>query len=873
MNHRYTFILALGISGNVFGQAPENDLCTEATLLQLVGAAGCPAAAVQGTTADANGDGATPTCDGGAAIQDVWYRFNTTGFENPFSLQLEAGSATHYAVQVFSGDCDGAQLGCFGGSPAFISLPALQAGSDHLIRVFTNTDLGAPGTFSLCVSGVAGNSACGTTVYDNGGPGGNYSLGLLPYEEVFTYCPDNGAVQAINLAFTEFNTRSSDNVRIYNGPDINSPLMGNFSGNLNGSLPGPFQSTHPSGCITLRFNYNSFLANAAGWAAQLTCCSLPLVLAEPTSNGPVCEGATLQLQAGTDQGTSYAWTGPNGFTSTEQDPIIPDFGPANVGQYTVVVGTGIPGCSVNPASLLVTVVQPPSTLEASSNVAQLCGPGTVDLSALANTTVVALDEGFEGFPAAGWGTSGSGVTAATNEEYFLEGQRSVRLTHGTDANGHYGTTTSINLAGISDPVLRFSHICALEQGFDYGFVDISVNGGASWSPLPATTYLGANNANFTGGNVRFSRNSFAGWQSQFAGAASTPGAGPATALWQTEEFDLSAYATSTDLRIRFRITSDFSINYYGWLIDQVSIGGEAGVTYAWSADPAGFESTEQAPAGIAVENSTTYTVTASTGAGCSISEQVFVEVLGAEPVIIGPAAITRCAGIPFDLSAEALGGEPPFTYVWSNGGTVVGAGPDLIGLILTTSATVQLTVTDASGCARSTEVEVTIGPPPNVTLAAQDDACVDWEPFALEGGSPAGGTYLVNGVPTTFFDPGAGPGVYTVVYSFTDANGCTATAQRPLLVEACTGVEELDAFGLTMYPNPATNVLHVTADMGRFDIHLLDAAGRLVHSEGLDVSNDRERVIALDRFVNGMYSVVITTDDGQRWTKRLVIAR
>jgi len=598
-----------------------------------------------------------------------------------------------------------------------------------------------------------------------------------------------------------------------------------------------------------------------------------VVVVSPTSNSPVCQGGTLVLDPGPTSGTTFLWSGPNGFTSTEQNPEIPGFDLANVGAYSVTASAGVPGCSSSSTSTVATVTLPPSALSASASESLLCGPGSVDLNAQATTSINALQQGFETFPAAGWGTSGSAVSAATNTEYFAEGTRSVRLSYAADANGHYGMTSDINLVLTPNAILSFQHICALEQGWDYGFVDYSLNGGASWSPLPANTYQGANNSNFTGGNVRFSRNSAAAWQNQFTGSGSTPGAGPATALWQLETFNLAQFASSPSFRIRFRITADASINYYGWLIDDVRVNGEAIPTYAWSSDPAGFTSTLQNPTDVAVANTTTFTVTASTAPGCGLTESVVVELLGSVPSINGPAQITRCVGVPFDLTSTLTGGEAPFTYVWSSAGSVIGAGPNLVGLILNNSTTVVLTVTDASGCQNTATVQVTVAPPPTVTLGAFTSACVNWEPFPLSGGLPAGGTYVVNGVPTTNFNPALGVGVYTVVYQFTDANGCSASAQRTLLVDACTGIDDLDAIGLSVYPNPATNMLYVTANAGRYDIEILDAAGRLVISSGLDVSNDRERAIPLDVCVNGMYAVVITTDDGRRYSKRLVIAK
>ncbi|WP_205943428.1 DUF2341 domain-containing protein [Pedobacter polaris] len=56
------------------------------------------------------------------------------------------------------------------------------------------------------------------------------------------------------------------------------------------------------------------------------------------SNGPVCVGTTLNLTATTVSGGIYAWTGPNGFTSSLQNPTL-TYGTAYAGIYMVEVTT------------------------------------------------------------------------------------------------------------------------------------------------------------------------------------------------------------------------------------------------------------------------------------------------------------------------------------------------------------------------------------------------------------------------------------------------------------------------------------------------------------------------------------------------------
>ncbi|PWA07409.1 DUF7948 domain-containing protein [Flavobacterium psychrotolerans] len=60
-----------------------------------------------------------------------------------------------------------------------------------------------------------------------------------------------------------------------------------------------------------------------------------------SSNSPICIGSSLELKA--SGGTNYSWTGPNGFTSNEQNPIILKANAANSGQYNCAI-TGTGGC-------------------------------------------------------------------------------------------------------------------------------------------------------------------------------------------------------------------------------------------------------------------------------------------------------------------------------------------------------------------------------------------------------------------------------------------------------------------------------------------------------------------------------------------------
>ncbi|MEI8201381.1 MAG: glycine-rich domain-containing protein [Bacteroidota bacterium] len=87
------------------------------------------------------------------------------------------------------------------------------------------------------------------------------------------------------------------------------------------------------------------------WSAQ-GCASLsrtpvvidikPVPVVSALSNSPLCGTSTLNLTG--EGGVSYSWSGPNSFSSTEQNPIITNVTTANAGRYFVTV-TGENGCT------------------------------------------------------------------------------------------------------------------------------------------------------------------------------------------------------------------------------------------------------------------------------------------------------------------------------------------------------------------------------------------------------------------------------------------------------------------------------------------------------------------------------------------------
>jgi gliding motility-associated-like protein len=104
-----------------------------------------------------------------------------------------------------------------------------------------------------------------------------------------------------------------------------------------------------------------------------------------TSNSPgtptICQGDTLKLfSSDTTSPVTYFWSGPNSFTSRDQNPIITNVLPAAIGQYTVFATyDGISSCVSN---IVISVsVTPTPSLSSSSNSPLCTGTDTLFLQA------------------------------------------------------------------------------------------------------------------------------------------------------------------------------------------------------------------------------------------------------------------------------------------------------------------------------------------------------------------------------------------------------------------------------------------------------------------------------------------------------------
>ena len=164
-----------------------------------------------------------------------------------------------------------------------------------------------------------------------------------------------------------------------------------------------------------------------------------------SANGPICSGSTLNLSASTTSpGTAtWSWTGPGGFVSTLQNPVISNATVSASGTYAVTVT--IDGCISAVSTTNVLVDQTPETPIVNSN-APICSGNTLALSATTGTTglVTWLWTGPNGFSSSVQNPSIPDVTTVSSGIYSV-----VATSIASGCSSLTGSTTVVVVSGLN----------------------------------------------------------------------------------------------------------------------------------------------------------------------------------------------------------------------------------------------------------------------------------------------------------------------------------------------------------------------------------------------------------------------------------------
>jgi large repetitive protein len=562
----------------------------------------------------------------------------------------------------------------------------------------------------------------------------------------------------------------------FNGTPLTRTVMSNSAGFV--ILTNLGAGTYDN----IRVTSNGCTSNSVG----------PFTLTDPnppatpttSSNAPFCEGGSLNMNANSaTPGVSYTWTGPNGFTSTLQNPVINPVSATASGTYNVIATLN--NCQSAPAPLSVLIYPRPAAPSVSSAIT-ICEDESINLSS---------GTSFPGAVTYSW-TGPNGFTSTVpnpsigNATLAMGGAYSVTITSITGSCTSPAATVPVTV----NPVPNISgHSFTNPTNCGSSTGTITLNG-----LFPSRTYA-----------VRYLKN---GTPVTATVISNATGNLVITGLTAGTYSDISVTLTGcTSNTIGPVVLADPnppappSVSTTAPVCQgenfQLNASSVAGAVYAW-AGPNSFTSTQQNPvinsASLAAGGSYSVIATLNNCPSQPASINVVIHPRPLAPTL--PPTVTTCLNETIRLtSTSSFAGALSYAWTGPNGFTSNQQNPEIPNATAGMAGTYTLTVTSVTGsCASpSSSLNVVILPLPNITSSSHINPI---------GCGTATGSIILNGlianqVYTVYYRKNAGAiatetitannagsliisgmtaGVYTDV--MVSRNGCNSNIAGPFLL-------------------------------------------------------------------------------------------
>jgi len=154
--------------------------------------------------------------------------------------------------------------------------------------------------------------------------------------------------------------------------------------------------------------------------------------------------------------------------------------------------------------------------------------------------------------------------------------------------------------------------------------------------------------------------------------------------------------------------------------------------------------------------------------------------------------------------------------------------------------------TSSLGCDSVIALDLTVNVLPTVSLSLDTTLCENGSPLDLTNYvSPIGGTFTGLGVTGNNFDPASSSaGSFAINYTYTDLNGCIGSSVDSITVDICSGLNDNETLNLTLYPNPASNILHLNGLQNQSLVSIYDVTGKMVLQVEVDKNSNNSINIA-----------------------------
>ncbi len=601
----------------------------------------------------------------------------------------------------------------------------------------------------------------------------------------------------------------------------------------------------------------------------------------PASNSPICAGSAINLTTSTVSGATYSWTGPNGFTSSSQNPTLSASTTAMGGTYSLIVSAN--GCSSAAGTANVTVSN--SVTPAVSS-AVTAGSNPTCTGQAITFTATPTNGGTS--PTYQWQVNGTNV--GTNSPTFS----SSSLTNGqvvtcimspnsSCASPSSATSTAITISVASSfvPGVQVSLSSGSNpscSGEAITFDAAATNGGST------PTYQWQVNGNTVGTGPTYSSSSLAnGSIVTCILTSSLSCASPATANSNSTTLSINQNVTPS---VVSAITAGSNPSCTGQPVTFTATPTNGGTSpsYQWQVNGNNVGTNSPTYSSSSLTNGQVVTCVMTSNAACaspstSTSSGIAMQISSVTPAVsttITAGSNPICAGSPVSFSANATNGGTAPSYQWYvNGIAVSGATTTFYSSSnLVNGDVVTCSLTSNESCVTTSTVNsigitMTVNQIPGTPVITQNG-------LVLTSSAPTGNQWYLNGVAiagaTSQSYTATQNGNYTVVVS---NSGCTSPASANSIVST-VGINEAvnNGTSFVIYPNPNNGkftVVFSTTEIMHYTITLHNAIGQVIYEEELkDFTGYFTKNFDVIDLGKGEYFLTIENSKHQRMEKVIV---
>lgn len=582
-----------------------------------------------------------------------------------------------------------------------------------------------------------------------------------------------------------------------------------------------------------------------------------------STNSPVCSGYSINLSTSTVVNTTYAWSGPNSFSSTAQNPTISGSTVAMSGTYNLIVTAN--GCSSTAGST--SVIVNPSLI---SNVSIALTAGTNPTCASSPVTFTATPTNGGTMPSYQWKING--VNAGTNS----------------------ATLTPVSLVNndVITCVLTSNEPCAYIATAESNAITMSVTSFV----VPSVSIVANSNPACTNSNVTFTVSSTNGGSSpsyQWILNGSNVGTNSPIYNTVTTNNDVvtcimtsnsicASTPTATSNAITMMVTSTATPSVAIALTSGTnpSCAGSAltftatptndgtTLTYQWKVNGANVGTNNPTYASTTFANNDVITCVMTSNSPCATtatvtSNAITVSITNSSTpsLVISPSSNPACAGTIVTFTTAITNGGANPTFVWNLNGGPVGTGTTYSSSFLTSLDVVSCTMLSNATClttqtANSNNIAMTVNSPTTPAISTtitsgENPSCqgsnISFAASATNGGISPTYQWQINGVNV---------GTNSVTFSSTSLMNNDIVTCILISNAGCVSTPTAASTGIAMIVNPIPTTPIISVLAGGTTLTSSSPTGNQWYFNGMLIMGATQQTLIATQ--NGNYTVIVS---------------